>query len=106
MVRLLVFRPSCRNDRVVKRGTMATAQPRSRCQNEPCSHPSCLRDPTDKGRQPEVNAQVLEMSLNGRGVRDTARVLPISTATIMQESKKRAGSCVGQSSPAEKLYTQ
>jgi transposase-like protein len=31
---------------------------------------------------------VIEMSLNGRGVRDTARVLKISTAMVIHELKK------------------
>jgi len=33
---------------------------------------------------------VIKMSLNGSGVRDTARVLKISTATVIHELKKGA----------------
>jgi DNA repair protein RadC len=36
---------------------------------------------------------VIDMALNGSGVRDTARVLGISTATVINELKKRHRSC-------------
>jgi transposase-like protein len=38
---------------------------------------------------PEIKQQVIEMSLNGSGIRDTARVLQISTATVIHELKKK-----------------
>ena len=44
--------------------------------------------PTYKGRLPAINQQVLEMSLNASGVRDMARVLQISTSTIIKTLKK------------------
>jgi insertion element IS1 protein InsB len=40
------------------------------------------------GREPEVKQQMLEMSLNGRGIRDMARVLHISPTTVIEELKK------------------
>jgi transposase-like protein len=40
-----------------------------------------IRDYSDKGRLPEVKKKIVEMAVNGSGVRDTARVLSISTAT-------------------------
>jgi hypothetical protein len=46
---------------------------RYRCQNEECSHHSFLLNPAYKGRLPEIKQQIIEMSLNGSGVRDTAR---------------------------------
>lgn len=42
-----------------------------------------------KGRLPEVKEQIVEMALNGSGVRDTARVLGVSTRTVVNELKKR-----------------
>jgi transposase-like protein len=74
---------------VVKRGRTETGKQRYRCQNEQCSHQSFLLDPASKGRLPEIKQQIIEMSLNGSGVRDTARVLRISTATVIHELKKR-----------------
>lgn len=81
--------PYCQGDQVVKRGKTETGKQRYRCQNCKCSHHSFLLDPASKGRLPEIKQQVIEMSLNGSGVRDTARVLQISTATVIHELKKR-----------------
>ena len=89
MVHRLVVCPYCHRKQVVKRGKTDTGKQRYRCQNEECSHQSFLLDPAYKGRLPEIKQQVIEMSLNGSGVRDTARVLQISTATVIQELKKK-----------------
>lgn len=37
------------------------------------------------------------MALNGSGIRDTARVLHISTSTVIKELKKRASTTAGKS---------
>jgi len=50
---------------------------------------SFLLDSAYKGRSPQVKQQVIELSLNGSGVRDTARVLGISPTTVIQELKKK-----------------
>ena len=78
MVRIPVSCPYCQSDQVVKRGKTNTGKQRYRCQNPECSHQSFLRDPAYRGRLPAIKQQVIEMSLNGRGIRDTARVLKIS----------------------------
>jgi len=36
----------------------------------------------------EIKQQVIDMSLNGNGIRDTARVLKISPTTVINELKK------------------
>jgi insertion element IS1 protein InsB len=36
-----------------------------------------------KGRAPAIKKQIVDMSLNGSGIRDTARVLQISPTTTM-----------------------
>jgi transposase-like protein len=43
---------------------------------------------TYRGRLPEVKQQIGEMAINGSGIRDTARVLKISTSTVIGELKK------------------
>ena len=53
------------------------------------SHQSFLLNSAYKGRSPEIKQQVIEMSLNGSGVRDTARVLGISPTTVLNELKKK-----------------
>ena len=41
------------------------------------------------GRLPEVNRQIVDMALNGSGIRDTARVLGVSPMTVMSALKKK-----------------
>jgi len=36
-----------------------------------------------------VKRQIIELALNGSGIRDTARVLGISTDTVLNELKKK-----------------
>jgi transposase-like protein len=38
---------------------------------------------------PEIKEQIIDMALNGNDIRDTARVLKISTDTVINELKKR-----------------
>ena len=79
----------CQNDQVTKRGQTKTDKQRYRCHNPNWAHQSFLLTPAYKGRLPEVKPQVIEMSLNASGVRDTARVLQISTSTVLNELKKK-----------------
>ena len=89
MVHKLVVCPYCHGDQVVKRGKTHTGKQRYRCRNPDCAPQSCLLDSAYKGRSPEIKQQIVEMSLNGSGIRDTARVLQISTATVIRELKKK-----------------
>jgi insertion element IS1 protein InsB len=43
-----------------------------------------------KGRSPEIKEQIIDMALNGSGIRDTARVLKISPTTVINELKKKS----------------
>lgn len=89
MVRKLVVCPYCHGDQGVKRGKTDTGKQRYRCHTPKGGHQSFLLDQADKGRLPESKQQVIKMSLNGNGIRDTAWVLQSSTATVSQELKKR-----------------
>ena len=42
-----------------------------------------------QGQSPAVKQQIVEMALNASGIRNTARVLHVSTNTVMTELKKR-----------------
>jgi transposase-like protein len=74
---------------VIKGGKTDTEKQRYRCQNAHCPHRSFLLDPAYKGRLPAIKQQVIDMSLNGSGIRDTARVLKISPITVINELKKK-----------------
>src|SRR5215813_1882171 len=89
MVLIPVRCPYCQSEQVSKGGQTDTGKQRYRCHNPDCSHQSFLLDSAYKGHSPQIKQQVIEMNLNGSGVRDTARVLGISPTTVIQELKKR-----------------
>jgi transposase-like protein len=83
--------PHCEGVEVVAYGKTATGKQRFRCQNQQCERPTFLRAYSYQGCLPEVKRQIVEMTLNGSGVRDIARVLQISPTTVIEELKKRPG---------------
>ena len=88
MVLMAVTCPYCQSDHITKRGKTDTGKQRYRCQNPNCPYQSFLLNPAYKGRLPEIKEQIIDMALNGSGIRDTARVLGISTDTVLSELKK------------------
>jgi insertion element IS1 protein InsB len=90
MVLMPVRCPQCHSDQVIKGGVTKAGKQRYRCQHANCSRYSFVLDPSYQGHVPEVKEQIIDMALNGSGVRDTARVLKISPTTI-NELKKRVG---------------
>jgi transposase-like protein len=54
--------------------------------------PDSLLQYSDKGRLPEVKQQIVDMTLNGSGVRDIVRVLRVSSATVIDVLKKKSQS--------------
>ena len=89
MVLIVMRCPSCQNDQIIKGGKTATGKQRYRCQSTDCPRSSFVLDPAYTGRIPEIKEQVVDMSLNGSGIRDTARVLKISPTTVINELKKK-----------------
>jgi insertion element IS1 protein InsB len=81
--------PACRSHAVVKYGRQANGEQRYRCMNPHCERRIFLLQYHDKGRLPEVKRQMVDMALNGSGIRDTARVLGMSPTTVMTTLKKR-----------------
>ncbi|WP_317110947.1 IS1-like element transposase [Chroococcidiopsis sp. SAG 2025] len=47
-----------------------------------------MLDTQQAGRKREVKQKIVDMALNGSGIRDTARVLHVSPATVIRELKK------------------
>jgi len=81
--------PHCESEQIVKRGKTHCGTQRYLCQNTACARGSFLLDYRNRGCLPEVKQQIIDMSLHASGVRDTARVLPISTDTVLSELKKK-----------------
>ena len=66
-----------------KAGKQANGTQRSQCQNGQCARRIFLLPYQHRARVPEVRRQVVDMALNGSGVRDTARVLRMSPTTMI-----------------------
>ena len=81
--------PYCHSKQVVKRGKTHRGTQRYLCQNTACAQGSFLLDSCNRGCVPEVKHTIIDMSLNANGVRDIARVLGISTDTVLSELKKK-----------------
>ena len=88
MVTIPVQCPYCHSTEVIKAGNQANGTQRYRCQNGQCARRIFLLQYQDRGRVPEILRQVVDLALNGSGIRDTARVLRISPTTVIAIVKK------------------
>jgi insertion element IS1 protein InsB len=88
MVSVPVYCPYCQSTEVIKAGTQANGTQRYQCQNGRCARRIFLLQYQDRGRVPEVRRQVVDMAINGSGIRDTAWVLRISPTTVIAVLKK------------------
>ncbi len=89
MTFITVCCPHCQSEQIVKRGKTRRGTQRYLCQNTACTTGSFLLDYRNRGCLPEVKHTIIDMSLNASGIRDTARVLRISTDTVLSELKKK-----------------
>ena len=80
--------PVCSGTNVIKHGKSEEGKQRYLCQDQACHGKTFIRDYSDLGRLPQIKEHIIEMSLNGSGIRDIARVLKISSATVIKEIKK------------------
>jgi insertion element IS1 protein InsB len=88
MVYVPVHCPHCHSQEVIQAGKQANGAQRYQCQNGQCKRRIFLLQYQDRGRGPEVRRQVVEVAMNGSGIRDTARVLSISPTTVIAVLKK------------------
>ena len=83
--------PECGSREVVKYGRQANGEQRYRCQNLHCRRRIFLLQYHNTGWVPAVKRQIVNMALNGSGIRDTARVLGVSPTTVITTLKKKRG---------------
>ncbi len=81
--------PDCYSTDVVQYGKQANGTQRYRCNNRDGPRTIFLLQYQDKGRLPAVRQQIVDMTLNGSGVRDIVRVLRVSSATVIDVLKKK-----------------
>src|SRR5437870_5297323 len=82
--------PQCQSIDVVQFGKQANGTQRYHCNSRDCPRTIFLLQYQDKGRLPAVKQQIVDMTLNGSGVRDIVRVLRVSSATVINVLKKKA----------------
>src|SRR6266478_9361844 len=81
--------PDCYSTDVVQYGKQANGTQRYRCDNPDGPRIIVLLQYQDKGRLPAVRQPIVDMTLNGSGVRDIVRVLRVSSATVIDVLKKK-----------------
>ncbi|MDR2204236.1 MAG: hypothetical protein LBE76_08115 [Nitrososphaerota archaeon] len=89
MALLSVKCPYCGSTKVVKFGKHLTGVQRYACHNEECSRSVFQLDYKYHACESGVKFRILEMAINGSGVRDIARVLHISADVVIDTLKKR-----------------
>src|SRR5215475_11616809 len=95
MALVYVHCPECQSIDVVQYGKQANGTQRYRCNNRDCPRTIFLLQYADKGRLPAVKQQIVDMTLNGSGVRDIVRVLGVSSATVIDVLKKKGARSQG-----------
>ena len=88
--------PYCGSDHVCKHGQNKQGVQRYRCRNTACQRSTFLREYTNQACRPGMKEQIVDMALNGSGIRDTARVLGVSPVTVIEKLKKRIRTEIGQ----------
>src|SRR5512135_3239956 len=89
MILIPVKCPACESTDVVRSGKQANGEQRYRCNNALCERKIFLLYYDQKARRPGVKKKILDLAVNGSGIRDTARVLGISPVTVIKELKKQ-----------------
>lgn len=80
--------PTCGSHEIIKSGRSASGDQRYRCQFLDCPTKTFMLHYRYKAYEPGIKKQLVEMAINGSGVRDTARVLEISKGTVISTLKK------------------
>lgn len=89
-----VLCPQCETDHIMKSGRNAHGEQRYRCQNTDCCVKTFMLAYRYQAYQPGIKQKILEMAINGSGIRDTGRVLKINKNTVINTLKKKASSLV------------
>ena len=86
--------PTCQSTDVVKYGKTPDGKQRFQYRHLACQRQTFLLEYTHKGFLQDVKTQIVDMALNGSGIRDTARVLKVSPTTVIETLKKRTRAAI------------
>ena len=84
MVSVVVQCRQCGSERLYKHGLSRSGEPRYRCRDSHCYFQLNYLNEANKVGVPE---KIVEMAMNGAGIRETARVLKISTNAVLSHLK-------------------
>jgi transposase-like protein len=73
----------------VRYGRQPNGEQRYRCDNRDCARRIFLLPYHNAGWVPEVKRQIVDLALNGSGIRDTARVLGVNPTTVLTTLKTK-----------------
>ena len=80
--------PHCQSDEAIRHGKSSNGKQRFRCLFSECPYQTFSLELAYPGRKQEIKKQIVDMTVNSSDVRDIARVLHVSTATVLKELKK------------------
>ena len=80
--------PQCKSEHITRSGKSASGTQRYRCQSEDCPTLTFMLDYRYTAYQEGIKEQIVDMAINGSGIRDTARVLKINKNTVISTLKK------------------
>ncbi len=89
MITQVLHCPNCHGTDIVKHGKSPEGKQRYKCREVACDGRTFILEYAYPGQSRIVKQQILDMALNGSGVRDTARVLHVSPSTVIRELKKK-----------------
>jgi len=93
MITQILHCPYCQGVNIVKNGKTPQQKQRYQCREESCSGRTFILNYAYPGQSRKVKDVIVDMALNGSGIRDTARVLHVSTSTVIKELKKNKPNC-------------
>ena len=80
--------PARGSNNLMKSGRSARDIQRYRCQQQDCSTQTFMQEYRYKAYEPGIKEKIVDMAINSRGIRDTARVLKINKNTVILTLKK------------------
>lgn len=87
-VTIAVKCPHCQSEDVIKNGKDPKGKQRFMCKNPDCKHKTFRLEYDYQACIPAVKQAIVDLALNGSGVRDTSRVLKVSPNTVTSTLKK------------------